>query len=170
MCCFRFLLSRIWKWWWFLRSVGFNWVCQKTPLVESSVWPQFRTYGRKILGSHPDCNGWSEWLVRTSFFCYISLGALLLPFCTWANWYSVSGFTMLIPEELYLETFLGDMISVIYTQTLCWVLVIILLLILPLIFFCLFYPFSDLADVVDLIQCQWVKREKYRREELIICK
>ena len=42
---------------------------------------------------------------------------------------------MLIPEELYLETFLGDMISVIYTQTLCWVLVIILLLILPLIFF-----------------------------------
>ena len=47
----------------------------------------------------------------------------------------LSGFTMLIPEELYLETFLGDMISVIYTQTLCWVLVIILLLILPLIFF-----------------------------------
>ncbi|KAB0372234.1 hypothetical protein FD755_016026 [Muntiacus reevesi] len=26
----------------------------------------------------------------------------------------------------------------------------------------------NLADVVDLIQCQWVKREKYRREELII--
>ena len=51
---------------------------------------------------------------------------------------------MLIPEELYLETFLGDMISVIYTQTLCWVLVIILLLILPLIFFFAYSPPSQI--------------------------
>lgn len=79
------------------------------------------------------------------------------PFVSGPTTYSVSGFTVLIPEELYLETFLGDMISVIDTQTLCWVLVIILLLILPLIFFfffCIFPPFSDLADVVDLIQYQ----------------
>ena len=54
---------RIWKWWWLLGSVGFNWACQKTPLVESGVCLQLWTYGRKILSSHPDCDGWSEWLV-----------------------------------------------------------------------------------------------------------
>lgn len=40
------------------------------------------------------------------------------PFVSGPTTYSVSGFTVLIPEELYLETFLGDMISVIYTQIL----------------------------------------------------
>uniref|UniRef100_A0A8C0X806 FUN14 domain-containing protein 1 n=1 Tax=Castor canadensis TaxID=51338 RepID=A0A8C0X806_CASCN len=42
-------------------------VCKKTPLVESSVWPQFWTYGRKILSSYPDCNGWRDWLVCRIF-------------------------------------------------------------------------------------------------------
>jgi hypothetical protein len=30
---------------------------QEDTLVESSVWPQFRTYDRKILSNYPDCNG-----------------------------------------------------------------------------------------------------------------
>lgn len=34
-----------------LQSAGFNWVCKKTPLVESNVWPQFQTYDRKIFSA-----------------------------------------------------------------------------------------------------------------------
>lgn len=154
MCCFRFPFWRLWKWWWLLRSVGFNWVCQKTPLVESSVWPQFRTYGRKILSGHPDCNGWSEWLVRTSFFLEFHWEPDYCPFVSGPIPCSVSGFTLLIPKELYLEAFLCPKMSVIYSHRLlgfddppppCPPLCP--LLTLPLVL-CRFPPFSALADVI----------------------
>lgn len=129
--------------------------------MESSVWPQFWTYGRKILSSHPDCNGWSDWLVRTTSFASHFIGSLTAALlCMGQLLCSLSGFTLLILDEFYLEAFLCDMISVIYTQRLlcfgafpplCPPLFHSSFLTLPLILY-VFNPFSNLANIVGLIQ------------------
>uniref|UniRef100_A0A8V0YD90 FUN14 domain containing 1 n=1 Tax=Gallus gallus TaxID=9031 RepID=A0A8V0YD90_CHICK len=46
-------------------SVGPNGICKASPLVESFVWPEFRTNCRKILCSYTDRDGWSDWLIAS---------------------------------------------------------------------------------------------------------
>lgn len=55
---------------------------------------------------------------KTSFFVKFHWEPDYCPFVSGPITCSVSGFTLLIPEELYLEAFLCGMISVINTQRL----------------------------------------------------